>query len=51
MKTIINRFLCWIGHHELDDEEWQDSYGWSEQYLHSTNFCKHCNKMIQRKLD
>ena len=51
MKNIIGKFLCWIGIHKLDEDEWRDSYGWREEYLHSTNYCVICNKMIQRKLD
>ena len=50
MKIIIGKFLCWLGTHELDEDEWHDAYGWNEEYLHSNNFCKRCNKMIQRRL-
>lgn len=51
MKIIIGKFLCWLGIHKLDEDEWHDAYGWNEEYLHSNNFCKRCNKMIQRRLD
>ncbi len=51
MKNIIGKFLCCIGIHKLDEEEWHNNYGWGEEYLHSTNCCVRCNKMVQRKLD
>ena len=51
MKNIIGNFLCWLGIHKLDEDEWHDSYGWGEEYLYSTNYCKRCNEMIQQKLD
>ena len=51
MKNIIGKILCWVGIHKLDEDEWQDSYSWGEEYLHSTNCCVRCNKMVQRKLD
>ena len=51
IKKLIGKVKCFFGIHELCDEEWTDSYGWGEIYLYSTNFCKRCNKIINKKLD
>ena len=38
-----------LGLHKFSDE-WVDIYGWGEEYIHSTNVCNRCNKLIIKKL-
>lgn len=47
----LRKVLCWLGIHKLDEDEWYDSYGWGEEYLHSINYCECCGKEIQKNLN
>lgn len=28
MRKLIDKFLCFIGFHIIDETEWRDVYGW-----------------------
>jgi hypothetical protein len=53
MKNIIGKFLCWIGIHELDKNDWTDIWeedGYSGKvYMGQKNWCKRCGKYKTRK--
>ena len=51
IKKLIGKVLCFFGIHKYDKYDWGDHYGWGEVYLFSTNFCKRCDKIINKKLD
>jgi hypothetical protein len=46
MKKILEKILCrWFRIHKVNEDEWSDSFGWSEEYLGQTNH----NNIQQRK--
>lgn len=48
MKKALHKFLCKIGIHKVEEEDWTDSFGWNEEYLCQTNWCNRCGEMIIR---
>jgi hypothetical protein len=53
MKNIIGKFLCWIGIHKLDENDWTDIWeedGYSGKVCTGQkNWCKRCGEYITRK--
>ena len=46
---MFRKILCWLGFHKVNEEDWSESFGWSEEYLGDRNWCEVCGKMIIRK--
>lgn len=54
MRSFWNRFLCWIGIHEIDGKEWYVPYYEIEDdpsfsfIEYEVNYCKRCDARKER---
>ena len=44
---IICKFLCWLGIHQIDEDEWGDRED-DDGDLFLVNYCKRCGKVIEK---
>ena len=46
----MNRLLCWLGFHKIDEFDGWDQYDYNENYIETIFYCKKCDKRITKKL-
>lgn len=50
IKYLYLRFLCYIGLHKFDEEEWMETEDWDGR-LYERNYCVRCGEVKEKKYD